>query len=128
MSNEDLKTKLSELCSELKIDTFHVYDVLDINHDPHPYMIGSKHVAYASDHYNGMLGKEVCEKIGCAHPGCNLPYSAHTSIKSMFIQLNRNVDPEELQSDLVALLEDYNNIIDGITFVDTEEQFRVNGD
>lgn len=37
---------------------FWVMDTIGV---PHPYMIGAKHVAHASDHFSGMLGKEAIE-------------------------------------------------------------------
>jgi hypothetical protein len=49
-----------------KEGNFQVIDTIGV---PHPYCITPKHVAYASDHFNGMLGKEAiieAEKYGKA--------------------------------------------------------------
>ena len=56
--------------------------------EPHPYMIGPRHVATAADHYGGMLGEsaiEGAEKSGVTcywqengrGPKCQVPYDQH---------------------------------------------------
>jgi len=71
MSNEEKKELISEALKEQT--AFNLKDVLQINHKPHPFMIGAQHVAYASDHHGGMLGEETCRKIPCAWKGCTTP-------------------------------------------------------
>jgi len=41
------------------------FGIIDTIGVPHPFMIGTKHVAYASDHHMGMLGKETMEEVPC---------------------------------------------------------------
>ncbi len=58
---------------------FAVVDTIGV---PHPYMIGAKHVAHASDHFGGMLGEAAIEDgekrgIRCAMRGCQLSYKQH---------------------------------------------------
>ena len=100
--------------------------VTRVNHKPHPYMIGPEHVGYASANHNGMLGQETLEKVGCAHPGCNLSYKEHTSDNVMFLKLKKNVSQDYLKALIVPLKEDMEKMkVDGICFIETEEKFRI---
>ena len=100
--------------------------IASVNHKPHVYVIGPKHIAYASDHCGGILGKETCEKVGCAHPGCNTSYDEHTSETVMFIQLKKDCKNQEINDFLKTMVEDMElNKIDGIVFIDTTEKFRI---
>lgn len=59
---------------------FAIVDTIGV---PHPYCIGAKHVAHASDHFGGMLGDAAirdAEKKGvakCEMRGCTLTYEGH---------------------------------------------------
>jgi hypothetical protein len=58
---------------------FYIYETIGV---PHPYCIGPRHVAHASDNFSGRLSKAAImdgEKIGilCAIKGCNLLYDQH---------------------------------------------------
>ena len=53
------------------------YKVIDTIGVPHPFFIGPRHVAHASDHCCGRLGEETCREIPCAMKGCNLDYDQH---------------------------------------------------
>lgn len=64
----------------------------------HFYTIGNQHVAWAADHFGGMLGEEAiadAEKNGihCYHQEgygrgrCQLPYSEHKTVLTLFIQV-----------------------------------------
>ena len=58
---------------------FKVVDTIGV---PHPYCITPRHVAVASDHFGGMLGKEAvayAEEHGvhCGVRGCQLTYEEH---------------------------------------------------
>ena len=75
-------------------DIFTVMDVMAINHRPHAYTIGAKHVAYASDNCGGRLGTETCEKVQCAVPGCRTAFADHTFDTVSFLQLRRNAKNE----------------------------------
>lgn len=95
----------------------------------HPFMIGVKHVAYASDHCGGMLGQEVLERIPCAMRGCHEPHAAHTHDTVLFLALKRNTHRQEAQALLktvVPILE--GNKIDGFVFIETAEKFRISGE
>lgn len=59
-----------------------LYSVKDTIGVPHPYCIGSRHVAHAADNFSGMLSKEAIidgEKIGIKCETCNgkLSYEEH---------------------------------------------------
>jgi hypothetical protein len=58
---------------------FYIVDSIGV---PHPYCIGSRHVAHAADHHMGMLDQyaiKSAEKLGikCQVRGCNLSYEQH---------------------------------------------------
>lgn len=102
-----------------------------INFDPHPYMIGPKHLEYNDSMFLGESQISHMEKTHgpmCynAPRGCQILYGDHTSIKSLFMQLQCNLGNEEAAKELFKikpyLLE---NEIDGITFVDTPEKYRI---
>lgn len=69
----------------------HVDSVTNVNHNPHPFMVGTKNVVYASDHNGGMLTQSVMDKVGCEWqdrprgPYCGLPTSAHQVMQSQQI-------------------------------------------
>jgi ribosomal protein S4E len=97
-----------------------------VNHRPHSYMIGRKHIAYASEHSDGMLGIETLKKVKCAVPGCNLSYDKHTSEIVAFLTLLRNADNLEIDVIVKKLVDDIpEGIFDGIMFVETSENFRI---
>lgn len=109
-------------------DAFALMSIQNVNHVPHPYMVGPRHVAYASDKNGGMLTEEVAEKVPCATPGCNLPYSEHTSDKVVFLKLKRNVDQIQVKTILENLIKELDfkkNGIDGFSFVETDEKYRI---
>lgn len=107
-------------------DAFVLEEIQRVNFKPHPYTIGAKHVAYASDNNSGMLTDDVCKKIPCAHRGCNLSYEEHTSDCVAFLKLLRNVGKEEAQKILNELLVDVlGKEVDGVAFIETPEKFRI---
>lgn len=129
MNNEQRTTDLQAMLEGDEV--LNVLKVESVNHKPHLFMIGPRHVRFASDHFGGMLNEqalEAAEKAGimCAAPGCNLGYKKHTSDRVMFISLQRHATNKEVQ-DSLAKASDYmvTNDIDGVTFVETEEKFRV---
>lgn len=98
--------------------------ILNVNFDPHPFMIGPKHVAMAADHYGGVLGPEVLERVPCADRSfgqtCRLSPAEHKSDKVGFIKLTRDCTKAELQAWLVSIkpwLE--SEKIDGVAFIET---------
>lgn len=106
---------------------FVVKSITNVNHKPHPYVIGVQHITFASNNYVGRLGESAltdsrCPK--CAHPHCILPYKEHTSDRVLMLSLVRNLTNEEAQKALQSLpLKE--NKIDGVCFVETPEKFRI---
>jgi len=100
--------------------------VQHVNHNPHPYTVGSRHIAYASEHHGGMLGKETLKKVKCAVPGCDLSYDEHTSDCVAFLSLLRNANNIEMDVIIKKLVDDIpEGLFDGIVFVDTPDEFRI---
>lgn len=129
MKSPDLYPKLKEYFKTNNIVLF--MGVNEINHEPHVYMIGPKHVAFANEH-GGMLSREVIirgEAIGglkCAHPMCNLKYTEHKFKRVVFLQLTDNVEIPIIQKEMdgcIKLFKEY--AIDGFTFVETAENYRI---
>lgn len=121
-------------------DIFKVMSIEHINHKPHPYMIGTSHIAFASDNYMGRLGKEAItegeriNKCRCYFKGtngrtgdrCNLPYESHTSDEVCFLQLLRNCSNKEASGILFMLKTELGeDFIDGFGFVETKEKFKI---
>lgn len=107
-------------------DLFVVKSVMGVNHKPHQYTIGPKHVTYASDHCGGMLGEETCRKVQCAYPKCNTPYDEHTYDTVCFLQLLRNGTNDEANAIMKKLVEDIGkSVVDGFALVETDEKFRI---
>lgn len=102
-------------------------DITRVNHSPHPYTIGPKHIKHASDNHGGMLGEQTLRKIPCAAPKCTASYEEHTSDTVLFIQLKRNVSAAEGNKILNSILspkELKEDDIDGFAFLETEEKYR----
>lgn len=104
---------------------FEAHDVTNINHKPHPYVIGPSHIKNSSGAY---LDIEECERKGvrCAHPNCYLSYKEHTSDLVCALKLKRNGTNEEANAILKALVDELGEkFIDGFIFIETEEKFRI---
>lgn len=124
MTNDEKKTKIEELLSLQ--DVFRVKDVLNVNHKPHPYIVGPKHITYASDNYGGILDERTLNKVKCDYKGCNLSYEEHTSDLVCFLQLKKNATNDEVKFILKELVDNVGEtFIDGFGFVDTDEKFRI---
>lgn len=124
MTNEEKTKKVKELLANQ--DIFAVKDVTDVNHDPHPFTIGPKHVAHAADNHGGRLGDATLEAVSCAVSGCNLSYTEHKSDKVCFLQLQRNATNDEANTILKELVDELGeDFVDGFAFVETEEKYRV---
>jgi hypothetical protein len=115
---EQLQERLQEL--------FTVKSITRVNHDPHPFMVGPQHVRHASEKHSGMLGEATLRAVPCAHPRCNTDYDGHTSVNVLFLSLKKDVTNEEAAG-LLEPLKDFlaENKIDGISFVETPEKFRI---
>ena len=107
-----------------KTEFFEVVDTIGV---PHPFMIGSKHVFYASDKHSGVLGKEAIlgleKKLGrpsCELRGCTLSYEQHE--QALLVRC-KTKDPELTQAylkSIVALCEKEG--FAGFTLLDGTEQ------
>lgn len=123
MTNQEIEQEIEKILELQNI--FKLNSVQDVNHHPHPYTIGPKHVAYASDHHSGMLGEETLKKVPCAYSGCHLDYKDHKSEKVVFLSLLRNADSEEVRDTLVNIVTVGNGILAGVSFFETPEKFRI---
>jgi hypothetical protein len=118
--------KLEDQIQEKLQELFTVRSIQNVNHNPHPYMIGPKHIEHAANNHGGALGKATLEAVQCAHPGCRTGYKGHTSDKVLFLTLKRNISPEEAKQSFASIQELLKeNSIDGVTFIDTPEKFRI---
>ena len=126
---EDMNNKEREIQFKKAMegqDVFNVMSVDNINHRPHPYMIGPKHIAYANDHHFGILDEDTCKHVRCAHPKCELSYDEHTSDRVCFLQLKRNATEEEGRAILKSVSDTLGNtIVDGFAFLETPEKYRL---
>ena len=108
---------------------FILKDIMNINHNPHPFILGTKHISFCIDNYSGMLG-DACVNDKrfptCSHPGCFNTYKEHTSDKVLFLQLTKNITSTQANKILKTLVDIMKQEqIDGISFVDTPEKFRI---
>jgi hypothetical protein len=93
---------------------FRVLDAQTVNHDPHPFVIGAKH----------LTGKSIYldpDAAPCAAPGCNLSYKQHTYDKVLFLQAARDLENKEAAEALDSvkgLMEEHK--LDGFVFVESE--------
>ena len=118
--------KIKEIVSGLLPDTLICYDVTNVNHKPHPYMVGSKHVTHASKYYGGMLGEATLKAVKCAYPNCNFSYEEHTSDKVIFLQLKDNVTKELIQTVFDKIIETLpKKSFDGFSFIESKEKYRI---
>ena len=105
---------------------FKFLNVDTINHKPHPFMIGTRHVTHASKHHGGMLGQATLDAIPCSHPKCVLSHDAHTSDKVAFLQLTRdatNDEANDVLKQLAPIIE--KEKVNGFVFVESDEKFRI---
>ncbi len=118
--------KLEEEIQKLVDGYFTVKSIMNINHDPHPFMLGPKHISFASDKYGGRLGDACINDKNfptCSHPGCNLRYQDHKSDRVLFLYLTKDIDNDE-GDDILKKIPLTENKIDGICFIETPEKFR----
>jgi hypothetical protein len=116
------------LFKELLNGDFEAVKVTTCNHRPHPFCIGTKHVAYASEHCNGILGVEAMRSAPCAmqegsYPRrmCGLSYDEHTHETVLMLRPLRDMENEDAASVLTLikpLLEEHK--IDGIALLKSD--------
>lgn len=105
---------------------FKVKKVLDINHDPHPFMIGPKHITHAASNHGSIITEETLKAVPCAHRGCITSYEGHTYDTICALEPLRNGNNDEANSIIFELVQKLDKgIIDGFIFVETEEKFRI---
>ena len=120
---EELLIMFSEVLD--KKGYLNVKGINETNHTPHQFMIGPKHIEYASDHSNGMLGEDTLKAIKCASPKCGLSYEEHKSDKVLFLQLTQDLKETDAQNELVKIQQLLiDNNVDGVAFVDSEEKYE----
>jgi len=103
-----------------------------VNHKPHPYTIGPKHIVWSNEYSGGMLGEDTIKegekrnKCKCAVPGCKISYEDHTYDTVCFLQLKQNCNATDVQPIFNELAEIAKKIhIDGFALIDTKEKFRI---
>jgi hypothetical protein len=119
--------KLEEEIQKLVDGYFTVKSIMNINHDPHPFMLGPKHIRFASNKYMGMLGDACINDKDfpvCAHSGCSLRYQDHKSDRVLALSLVKDLTNAEANN-ILKTIPLIKNKIDGIIFVDTPEKFRI---
>lgn len=119
--------KLEEEIQKLVDGYFTVKSIMNINHDPHPFMLGPKHIRFASNKYMGMLGDACINDKNfptCSYPGCNLRYQDHKSDRVLALSLVKDITNDD-GSRILKSLPLLENKIDGIIFVETDEKFRI---
>lgn len=100
--------------------------VTTVNHQPHIFAVGTRHVNHAHDHYSGVLSDETLQAIPCARRDCNLLLDKHTYDTVMFLQLERNCTSAEVQHILKPLCDEIEAAgIDGFGFVETPQKYRI---
>ena len=127
MDKDKIKEEIEKVLVEQ--DVFKFMSVENVNYNPHPYMVGPRHIKHAADNHGGMLGEATMKAIPCAHKGCNFSYEEHTSESVCFMQLLRNCsgnEASEVLKDLQPILEEHK--IDGFAFVETDQKYRIGDD
>jgi len=123
-----------DLIEELSVFSFiTVKNIDDVNHKPHQFVAGVKHIEHASVNCGGILGERTMNEIPSYSPNGRGLTSPPVFMKDItfdtvcFIQLTCNVSHEEF-SKIVPTLEKYESIVDGIVLIDTPEKFRIEGE
>lgn len=121
MNNKEKEIAIKEL---LENSCLTCLKVNDVNHTPHPYMIGSKHITHASDNHGGRLGEATLKAVPCAY-NCGLSYEEHTSDNVAFLQAVKDCTKEEINIELNKIVEKFGEkFLDGFAFV--ESKFKIN--
>lgn len=103
------------------------------NHKPHPFVIGHRHMAYASEH-GGILGEDACRSADCAygtlpghhrqHDHCSVPFDQHTCEYGLLVQCLPGCGPEQFKEilqlpEVQELMKQYQ--IQGVAFQSAAE-------
>lgn len=62
--------------------------------DPHPFVVGARHVAYAADHCAGVLDETALAAIDCAQ--CRRPLYEHTTEQGAVIEFTAPCTRQEV--------------------------------
>ena len=128
------KDKIVAECSELlkEKNVFIAASIENINHKPHPFVIGPAHIGrYNIDtskpcagYVNDRGGWSNGYKTG--YHKCGLSYEQHTSDTVICLQLTRHAFEDEATVELKKLVPTMEaNKIDGVIFIETEEKYRI---
>jgi hypothetical protein len=107
-----------------KVETFHT---------PHPFCVGSQHVAYAAERGGHVLSEDVIRQsgIGCKQTIgsgriCNEPISKHTIMKCLVLRLVRNLGNKEAATAMFSIKAELDSDkIDGLAMVNLNKEFRI---
>lgn len=116
MSNEEIKEKVTEILPDNVI----CYNVENINHRPHLFMITNKHISNSKGMHLDV------NSAPCGFKNCTLKYSEHTSDKVIFLQLRDNINKDVIQKILQKIVEALpEKSFNGFSFIETEEKYRI---
>ena len=123
---DEIRTQIDALeLVEVNVD-----DIQAVNFKPHPFMIGRRHVTWASNHFSGILSSDAIEDaekhgITCAMRDCYLKRHEHTYDTVCFVRLaTETTRLNEAQRDELVKLKDLfaeeNVKCDGFAFIGGE--------
>jgi hypothetical protein len=121
MTHSEIIEKVTPMLKGL----FTAHSISGVNHNPHPYVIGPKHIQ------NNVLTPEEIERlevtgVHCAYPGCRVSFRDHTYDNVLFLSLTKDITNDEANEILKPVAEILEKEkIAGIAFVETEEKFRI---
>jgi hypothetical protein len=121
MSNDELTKKYAARFAP----PVRLLRVESVNFKPHPFMIGTRHVAHAADKCCGMLGEETMRAIPCAQRGCRSSFEEHVHDTVAFLELTRDASQDETRAVLLPLCKEIeDDDIDGVAFVKSGFKFE----
>lgn len=123
MNIEESMTTLSEILDVEGI--LKVKGINEVNHQPHQFTIGPKHLKHSAVNDAGAMSEETLEAIPCDAKDCGLLYSEHTAEKVVFLQLTRDTSQIEANDELIKIKSTLKVLgIDGVAFVESEEGYQ----
>lgn len=115
--------QVTQFNSMLDAGIVQVDSITSINHRPHPYTIGPKHLSRNSSMYLGDSQiQEMERKHGpmCAAGNCRLRYEEHKFDMAAILVLKRDVSQEEIRAELLKINGEVAKAgIDGYVFLET---------
>jgi len=123
MNKEDIITQISDILKESGV--LRVGGIKEENFKPHQFRVGAKHIKAADEENEGVLTEEICQRIRCEQPYCNLKYEEHTADKELVLQLARDVTETEVKGELAKLAGAIKRCgIKQIAFAESAEDFK----